>query len=246
MRLPGILIVSCLFFLNISIGYAQQIVSLRSDTLPPIITDSLSLRTDSLPAAVLPVQKRDTIATKSLVVISDTAAIPLTLESKTFKPSPKKAIIYSAIFPGLGQIYNRKYWKLPIVYGGFIGFTYAISWNGRYYTDYSNGYKDIMDDDPATDSWKNFLPYGQDPNTADIEWLKTVLKRRKDFYRRYRDLSIIGTVAMYALTMIDAYVDAQLFDFDISTDLSFRVEPTIIKKTDYFANSFGIQCSISF
>lgn len=90
------------------------------------------------------------------------------------------------------------------------------------------------------------MPYGQDPETADQEWLKTVLKRRKDFYRRYRDLSIIGTVAMYALAMVDAYVDAQLFDFDISPDLSFRVEPTIIKKTDYLANSFGVQCSISF
>ena len=185
-------------------------------------------------------------STQSVVIIKDTAALPLAIESKVFKPNPTKAIIYASVFPGLGQIYNRKYWKLPIVYGGFLGFSYAISWNGRYYTDYSNGYKDIMDDDPTTDSWKNFLPYGQDPETIDKEWLKDVMKRRKDFYRRYRDLSIIGTVAMYALSILDAYVDAQLFDFDISSDLSFRVEPTVIKKTDYLANSVGFQCSISF
>ena len=245
MRLLGIKIFLCFALLNISIGYAQESVQIITDTIPPVTTDSLSFPIDTIPM-VLQLAPLDTAQMKSVVVINDTAKVPFILESKTFKPNPTKAIIYSAIFPGLGQAYNRKYWKLPIVYGGFIGFTYAISWNGRYYTDYSNGYKDIMDDDPATDSWKNFLPYGQDPETADQEWLKTVLKRRKDFYRRYRDLSIIGTVAMYALAMVDAYIDAQLFDFDISSDLSFRVEPTIIKKTDYLANSFGVQCSISF
>ena len=245
MRLLSIKIICCIALLNISYGYAQETVEHNADTIPPITIDSLAFQIDTIPA-MLQLVPLDTVEMKSVVVINDTANVPFTLESKTFKPSAKKALIYSAIFPGLGQVYNRKYWKLPIVYGGFIGFTYAISWNGRYYTDYSNGYKDIMDDDPATDSWKNFLPYGQDPETADQEWLKTVLKRRKDFYRRYRDLSIIGTVAMYALAMVDAYVDAQLFDFDINTDLSFRVEPTIIKKTDYLANSFGVQCSISF
>jgi hypothetical protein len=188
----------------------------------------------------------DTVQFQKSLVVNDTTSILLNVETKVFKPNPTKAVIYSAIFPGLGQIYNRKYWKLPIVYGGFLGFSYAIAWNGRYYTDYSNGFKDIMDEDPTTDSWKNFLPYGQDPESVDKEWLKTVLKRRKDFYRRYRDLSIIGTIAMYALSMVDAYVDAQLFDFDMSTDLSFRIEPTIIQKNDYLANSFGVQCSFHF
>lgn len=245
MRLLGIKIISCIVLLNISIGYAQQTLQLSTDTLPPITTDSIAFPVDTVPV-LLQSTPPDTVPSKSIVVIKDTTAIPLTLESKTFTPNPKKAVIYSAIFPGLGQVYNRKYWKLPIVYAGFIGFAYAISWNGRYYTDYSNGYKDIMDDDPMTDSWKNFLSYGQDPETVDQEWLKGVLKRRKDYYRRYRDLSIIGTIAMYALTMIDAYIDAQLFDFNISSDLSLHVEPTVIKKTDYLANSFGVQFSISF
>ena len=90
------------------------------------------------------------------------------------------------------------------------------------------------------------MPYGVDPESVDKAWLTDVMKRRKDFYRRYRDLSIIGTVAMYALSMLDAYVDAQLFDFNISSDLSLRVEPALIQKTDFFANSLGVQCSFSF
>ncbi len=239
----------CCFILSVTFGYSQGIVEQQlNDTLPIITTDSLIQISDSIKVAPLmqPVEKDSIKTTSSVVVINDTTKLPMVLESKEFKPNPTKAVIYSAIFPGLGQIYNRKYWKLPIVYGGFLGFSYAISWNGRYYTDYSAGYKDIMDDDPETDSWKNFLPYGQDPATVDKEWLTNVMKRRKDFYRRYRDLSIIGAVAMYALSMLDAYVDAQLFDFDISSDLSLRIEPTLIKKTDYLANSIGFNCLISF
>ena len=258
MRLLGIKIISCFILLNISLGYSQRAQQLVSDTIPQIASDSLFYNNDTIrvievvdtvDAIVMPLSEpvlQDTTPLKKSLIVNDDTTSLLILENKVFKPNPTKAIIYSAIFPGLGQIYNRKYWKLPIVYGGFLGFSYAIAWNGRYYTDYSNGFKDIMDEDPTTDSWKNFLPYGQDPETVDKEWLKTVLKRRKDFYRRYRDLSIIGTVAMYALSMLDAYVDAQLFDFDMSTDLSFRVEPTIIQKTDYLANSFGVQCSFRF
>lgn len=252
MRLLKVKIICC-FILSVTFGYAQGIMQqLPNDTLPLIVIDSLTQISDtivSLPPPLEVVEVDSVLASSqpsSVVIIQETSELPMTLNSKVFKPNPTKAVIYAAIFPGLGQVYNRKYWKLPIVYGGFLGFSYAISWNGRYYTDYSNGYKDIMDDDPATDSWKNFLPYGQDPETVDKAWLTNVMKRRKDFYRRYRDLSIIGTVAMYALSIVDAYVDAQLFDFNISSDLSMRVEPTIIRKTDYLANSVGFQCSISF
>ena len=255
MRLFSIKIIGCFILLNISYGYSQQSLQLVSDTIPQVVADSLTLSQDTIniihtvDTIAMPISKAlppDTVQFQKSLVVNDTTSILLNVETKVFKPNPTKAVIYSAIFPGLGQIYNRKYWKLPIVYGGFLGFSYAIAWNGRYYTDYSNGFKDIMDEDPATDSWKNFLPYGQDPESVDKEWLKTVLKRRKDFYRRYRDLSIIGTIAMYALSMVDAYVDAQLFDFDMSTDLSFRIDPTIIQKNDYLANSFGVQCSFHF
>ena len=168
----------------------------------------------------------------------------------SFKPSPRKAVIYSLLFPGMGQIYNRKYWKLPILYGGFVGFTYAITWNNGLYRDYLIAYKDIMDQDPETNDWHDLLPYGRDPSTIDQKWFTEVLKKRKDYYRYYRDFSIIGTVALYMLAAVDAYVDAQLFDFDMSTDLSMRVVPTVLREeiAGYSAASstYGLQFSFNF
>ena len=75
---------------------------------------------------------------------------------------------------------------------------------------------------------------------------KDRLKRQKDYYRRYRDLSIIITVGVYALTLVDAYVDAQLFDFDISPDLSMRVEPVVTPKTSVTPRSYGLNCCLKF
>ncbi|MCL2651061.1 MAG: DUF5683 domain-containing protein [Candidatus Azobacteroides sp.] len=173
----------------------------------------------------------------------------LTENSSNFKPNPTKAILYSAIFPGLGQIYNRKYWKLPILYGGFLGCFYAISWNNTLYNDYKHAYSDIFENGKEAESLKNFLPYGTKPENltdGDIQWFTTTFKSRKDFYRRNKELSIIITVGVYALSILDAYVDAQLFDFDISPDLSLRVEPVIYNKSEFNARSLGLQCSIKF
>lgn len=184
----------------------------------------------------------------SQVILPSTYSDTFTTPTYMFKPTPKKAVIYSAIFPGLGQIYNRQYWKLPILYGGFVGFTYAITWNNGYYRDYLGGYQDIMDSNPETIRWHDMLPYGMDPATVDQSWFTDVLKQRKDYYRYYRDLSVIGTVALYLLAIVDAYVDAQLFDFDMSPDLSMRVEPALLReeKPNYLGNSYGLQMSFNF
>lgn len=165
---------------------------------------------------------------------------------KPFKPNPKKAVILSGIFPGLGQIYNRKYWKLPIIYGGFAGVAYAISWNNKYYQDYYNGYFDIMDNDPNTNRWYKFVPYGSDPKSSE-SLLRDKLKRGKDFYRRNRDLSIIIGVGLYALNIVDAYVDAQLFDFDISPDISMHISPSVnYGGNSFVSNSYGLQLAFKF
>ena len=175
------------------------------------------------------------------------AALPL-----PFKPNPTRAVIYSAIFPGLGQIYNRKYWKLPIVYGGFMGFIYAVTWNNKNYRDYSDAYLHIMTDDvntPSTwhQSWQNFVPRNRDPKDYITNTnFRNNLKSGKDYYRRYRDLSIILTVAWYFLCMADAYVDAQLFDFDISPDLSLHLAPSLAPRTNNSPELFGLTCSINF
>ena len=176
----------------------------------------------------------------------------------SFAPNPTKAILYSAIFPGLGQIYNRKYWKLPIVYGGFLGCVYAISWNSTTYSGYKNAYHDIQ---KITDtngneifvgsSWKSYLPFYARDNSE--EWInmyysnfKNQLKNSRNFHRRNLELSIIVTVGLYALCMIDSYVDAQLFYFDLSDDLSMKVDPVIFEPTPFQTRTFGLQCSLTF
>jgi hypothetical protein len=172
----------------------------------------------------------------------------------TFKPDPNKAVLYSAIFPGLGQIYNRKYWKLPIVYGGFMGFAYAINWNNKNLQDYGEAYKDLTydlvhyKDEPENwhQSWMNFVAAGAEPASRFTENFRTQLKRGRDAFRRNRDLSIILTVGFYLICMADAYVDAQLFDFDISPDLSMRIEPVVNPGTGNNARLYGLNCCIKF
>ena len=143
-----------------------------------------------------------------------------------WEPEPKKAVLFS-IVPGGGQIYNKKYWKLPVVYGGFVGCVYALTWNQSTYTDYRKAYVDIMDDDPDTRSYEDYLPPHYEIDTSMEDWLKDVFKNRKNKYRRQRDLSIFAFVGMYVLSAIDAYVDAELYHFDISPDLSLQWQPQI-------------------
>ncbi|WP_029904753.1 DUF5683 domain-containing protein [Prevotella sp. 10(H)] len=175
------------------------------------------------------------------VVLADSVIL---IDKPVFKPDSKKAVIYSAIFPGLGQFYNRKYWKLPIVYGGALGITYAITWNGRVYNDYNQAFRDLVTGSGT--SYNNYLPSGMTVDDYGRDRLQDALRRKKDFYRRNRDLAIIAAIGVYALCMIDAYVDAQLYDFDMSPDLSMRVAPVFWPPTSYSKASIGLQCSINF
>ncbi|MBR4593435.1 MAG: hypothetical protein IKO33_02500 [Bacteroidaceae bacterium] len=149
-------------------------------------------------------------------------------EITAWEPDPRKAVWLSLLIPGGGQIYNHKYWKLPIVYGGFVGCIYALTWNQSTYTDYQNAYVDIMDDDPNTKSYEDFLPPHYEIDTSMMDWLKEVFRQRKDKYRRYRDLSIFAFMGMYLVATIDAYVDAELSHFDISPNLSMTIEPNLM------------------
>ena len=175
------------------------------------------------------------------------------IDLKPFKPNPTKAVILSAILPGLGQIYNKAYWKLPIVYGGFMGCIYAITWNNKNYKDYSTAYKDIMYDaaknlenpDAWSKSWQDLTSMAPEDAINNSNF-KDQWKRQKDDFRRYRDLSIIITVGVYALSIVDAYVDAQLFDFDISPDLSLHLEPVVSPKTSVTPRTYGLNCSLKF
>ena len=148
--------------------------------------------------------------------------------------SPKKASIYAALFPGLGQIYNKKYWKLPIVYGGYAGLIYVLGWNNNNYKDYFQGYRIIAQYSSAASlkaEERLFLdnliknPSIRLDNPSTFTYVSTQLKSGKDFYRRNRDLTIISIAVLHVLSIIDASVDANLFDFDISDDISMRIEP---------------------
>ena len=149
--------------------------------------------------------------------------------------SPKKASIYAALFPGLGQVYNGKYWKLPIVYGGYAGLIYVLGWNNNNYNDYFEAYKTISKYQAVEQmslSDKNYLNdlfkinyWNLNVNPSRFATFKTQLSSGKDFFRRSRDMSIIMIAALHVLSIIDASVDANLFDFEINDDLSMRLNP---------------------
>lgn len=153
----------------------------------------------------------------------------------TKKPDAVKAVWLGAILPGAGQIYNGSYWKLPIVYGAFMGCGYAIQWTQNRYSNYKTAYIDLYNDiqngTVAEDESKSYiavLPAGYTLSRVGgaSTWQNT-LKNRQSTFRRYRDYSILATVIVYALSLIDAYVDAQLFDYDITPDLTLNLEPQI-------------------
>ncbi len=173
-------------------------------------------------------------------------AVKQKLPKPKFVPDPQRALWLALVLPGAGQIYNRKYWKLPIFYGGFLGCTYALMWNQQMYKDYSQAYIDIMDDDPTTQSYMNMLPPNYDM-TGMEDRFKTIFKNKKDRYRRWRDYAAFSFVGVYLLSVVDAYVDAQLSQFDISKDLSLNIKPTVVHvNTTKGSSAVGIGCGLNF
>lgn len=163
-----------------------------------------------------------------------------------FNPDPTRAVWMSALFPGLGQLYNRRYWKLPIVIGGYMGLAYATTWNNTMLDDYTKAYRDIMDNDPDTNSYMNFFPPTTQESDLDKTWLTNILQSRKNTFRRNRDLCIIAMVGVYLIAMVDAYVDASLSHFDISPDLSLNLSPALFQDTRGTKPSIGMVCAITF
>lgn len=138
--------------------------------------------------------------------------------------------------PGLGQIYNRKYWKVPVVYAGFGGLVYSIGYNSSLYNKYMKAYQDLTDLIPETDSYLEVLDFA-DPSTYDpvlypethnpsfYTQYKEAILRQIDYKRKYRDLSYIGIALWYLVSVLDANVDASLFNYDISDNLALIAAP---------------------
>ena len=237
-------------------GYAQQ----RDDTARGV--DSTLAVVDSTLAAIdstLATINAKALVDSTLEMVEDTTSVVVKKKDKkekvkrdwsTWTPNPQRALWLALVIPGAGQIYNRKYWKLPIIYGGFMGCIYALTWNNMMYKDYSQAYLDIMDNDPNTASYNKFLHLGRTIDDSNRDRYKELFKNRKDKYRRWRDMSFFVMLGVYALSVIDAYVDAELSVFDISKDLSLKVEPTVIPNrmggNPLQAQSIGVNCSLNF
>jgi hypothetical protein len=170
------------------------------------------------------------------LIAQDTIAVPGP-KKRVFSTEPMKATMLAIAFPGLGQIYNRKYWKVPFVYAGFGGLAYSVSFNTSKYNDMMKAYQDFTDKIPETNSYatlswlKGTQPSEYDPvlfpeaNPAITSWVEDNLIKSIDYYKKYRDLSYIGIAVWYLITVLDANVDASLSNFDISNDLNLEVAP---------------------
>ena len=200
---------------------------------------------------IVPVRDSIVVDSASLRTISDDLlrGIKAHRDLKDFKPDPIRAMWLGLVLPGAGQLYNRKYWKLPIVYGGFLGCVYALTWNGQMLSDYSQAFLDITDSDPNTKSYEKMLPPNYSIEGKEARF-QAIFKSKKDTFRRFRDLSIFAFGGVYLLSVIDAYVDAELSTFDISHDLSIEIQPTIIETGRHDMNlrttTPAVQCVINF
>ncbi|MGB0975401.1 MAG: DUF5683 domain-containing protein [Prolixibacteraceae bacterium] len=176
-------------------------------------------------------------AEREKVLVADSLKLPLdTMELepvyRMLPRSPKKASILSACVPGLGQIYNHKYWKLPLIYGGFAAMTYGYTWNNNQYKDYKQGFQILTKDfNSLTAQEQAFLqqlirnPNIELEDPQQREYLMRQLESGMSYYKRNRDLNVVGMAALYILNIIDASIDAHFSTFDISDNLSMDIQP---------------------
>ena len=217
------------------------------------IATTAKAQIDSLSAVPIEQEQQLVVVDDSLDGFLDAVSVKKVKKKRdwaSWRPETKRAMWLSLVLPGAGQIYNRKYWKLPIIYGGFVGCAYAMRWNNMMYHDYSQAYMDLMDDDPKTESYNQFMHLGAKITDANIARYQELFRKRKDRYRRWRDLSFFVMVGVYALSVVDAYVDASLSEFDISDDLTLEVAPAVMGNptalNPYKPAGIGLQCSLTF
>ncbi|MBL0736052.1 hypothetical protein JI750_04090 [Flavobacterium sp. GN10] len=154
------------------------------------------------------------------------------LKSETIDPlRPAKAAFYSAVLPGLGQVYNKKYWKVPLVYGAIGTSTYFYIDNQKKYNLYRDEYKNRLEGKKSDSEFLARLTESQ-------------LTSAQKEYQRYRDLSALFIVGFYVLNIIDANIDAALSQFNVDERLAFK--PAVIKNDITFKNDFGFAVNYSF
>ncbi len=164
--------------------------------------------------------------------------------------SPHKATFYSALIPGLGQAYNKKYWKIPIIYGSIAGLAYGLNFNTNQYNRYKNAYRDFIIRDPQNKSYESIAINSglslEEVEGAQAEWFKNALNNKQQYYKRSRDLTYIGFVAVYVLSLVDASVDAHFFTYDISNDISLRYFPEVQGSYLGSTGTIGLNLKLNF
>lgn len=177
-----------------------------------------------------------------------------TIESYASRFDPRKAMLYSAVFPGLGQAYNRKYWKMPLVYAGFIGIGYGVYVNQNYYLIYRKGLFNLLNEptplvyDKTTGltalgnkviNNELYMPRGNASLKIDI--VRNAVNR----YKRDRDFMLIMGFIFYMMQMVDAHVDAHLKEFDLNPQLKVSIEPTM-NQNAFTGRSAGLGLTLRF
>jgi hypothetical protein len=178
---------------------------------------------------------------------------------KILKFYPMKATMLSAALPGFGQIYNRKYWKIPLVYAGFGALGYSVVFNITNYNKFIKGYQDFVDNIPQTDSYRKLirgmdqssydpvlLPRSSTYTDSNAEWVRDGLLRQVDYYKKYRDLSYIGIAAWYLISILDANVDASLADYDIDENINLTLAPVQIPGSYFTGAGLSLSLKINF
>lgn len=179
----------------------------------------------------------------------------MSIEAYAARYDPRKAMLFAAVVPGLGQIYNKKYWKLPLVYGGFAGIGYGIWWNQDRYLFYRRGLFSLLNEppnptvDPETGltalgnkvvGGEAVMPVGQ---TATLR--KDVVRNAVNRYRRDRDFAVIVCFIFYMMQMVDAHVDAHLKEFDLNPQLKVSIEP-MMNQNAFTGRSAGFGVTLKF
>jgi len=239
-----------LLFSTVSVYAADSTAVIAADTTALLVTDTL--KAEMVPVDLVKVTPDQPDFAKDSVVFSKEYEKEMKRQARLKKinrvPKPEMAAWIAAICPGAGQIYNRQYWKVPIIYAGFAGLGYAITWNNDLYVEYRRGYTDLCSTDPNAKYYEYLLPEGVKITSSNIDYYKRTFKSKMEGYQRNRDLSILATAVLYLLSIIDSYVDSQLRDYDVSPDLSMQVAPAVIPATKDKAldNSVGVSCRLKF